>query len=411
MANSDIKWFSFDDANAPQLTNTWGCMIDVLDACLVTGFGSIVISSLTISDGVATAVFNSNHSFKQFQVVEISGSSNSEVNKEFKILGLTANTIDFLINIPDQVISGNLSAKLASAGWTKAFSGDQKAVYQAKDKLVNPYFLRVDNALDPVYGATYTKFAKVGILETCGGIDDLSGNQAPYDPSNPNKNWIGVAGASGATSAVSGWMKWKYATGENPSTDSSGSPLAGNREWLIIATSDSFYIFIKQSNGLGFETPYGFGIVKNNNGSYPFLIATNDNSLAGSYINTTSALADPTRTEVCCLYNYAGLLKNNVMFRINSGFNNVRSGNSSNPIMKDPIEGNILSPFYLIDPTNFIMGTLPLVYCCINSADSETRYGMHSDENQAYIAIRYNVTVSRSAIQGFLFFSIYQGEA
>lgn len=218
MANTDIKWFSFDNTNAPQLTNTWGCMIDVLDACLVTGFGSQLVSSLVIEDGVATATFGGSHNFKQFQVVEISGANETILNGEFKILGLSANTIEFLIDLPDQGATGTISCKLASLGWTKAFSGTQKAVYQAKNKIANPYFLRVDNSCDPVYTDSYAKFAKVGMLDACTSIDDLTGNQAPFDPSNPNKNWVGSGSGS---SAVAGWFKWQYAVNESAANSSS----------------------------------------------------------------------------------------------------------------------------------------------------------------------------------------------
>src|SRR5690606_42102502 len=58
MVNTEIKWFSFDNTNAPQFTNTWGCLIDVLDACLVTGFGSQIVSS--IEDRKSTRL-NSSH--------------------------------------------------------------------------------------------------------------------------------------------------------------------------------------------------------------------------------------------------------------------------------------------------------------------------------------------------------------
>ena len=37
VASTDIKFYVHTNTNAPQLINNFGCMIDVLDACLVNG--------------------------------------------------------------------------------------------------------------------------------------------------------------------------------------------------------------------------------------------------------------------------------------------------------------------------------------------------------------------------------------
>ncbi len=50
-------------------------MIDVLDACLVTGFGSQLASSLVINDGVGTITFGVSHNIEQFQWIELSGTT------------------------------------------------------------------------------------------------------------------------------------------------------------------------------------------------------------------------------------------------------------------------------------------------------------------------------------------------
>lgn len=405
MSNTDIKWFSFDNANAPQLSNTWGCLIDVLDACLVNGFGPTIISSLNITDGVATATFNNNHSFKQFQVIEISGADEPLVNKEFKVLGLTRNTIEFVVDLPDQVATGSMVAKLASAGWDKVYSGEQKAVYQAKDKVLNPYFLRVDNSLDPAYNTNYAKYAKVGVLEACSGIDDVSQNQTPFDTSNLEKNWVGTGSG---TSAICGWFKWKYALHESGVANTASFPPSnGDRNWIVLTTKDSMYLLVKQSIGSNFESTYGFGVAIDDYNSFPFLIANNDYASSSSNLNSTTSLTDPTRIEVAGLYGYGGVLLNTSLFKLNSGFGNLKSGSTANTIIKNPVSGYGLTPFYLIDPNNYILGELPLVKCCINNATTESSYSIHSDDSGAYIASRYRVVASSTISQGTLFFKIH----
>lgn len=287
MANTDIKWFSFDNTNAPQFTNTWGCMIDVLDACLVTGFGSQITSSLVVENGVGIVTFGSAHNFKQFQVVEISGALDPKLNTEFRIIGLSANTIEFVVDATDQTAAGTISCKVAPLGWAKVFSGENKAVYRAKDTEANPFYLRVDNSLDPVYNTNYAKFAKVGILEGCSHIDDFSANQVPYDSANPNKNWIGTGAG---TSAINGWAKWYHAVSESaPSFQINETALPANnkKEWTVIGDESSFYLVstpVSQSNDnkdIAAYT-YGFGITEKKNFRVPFLLAHQQNVAVNS---------------------------------------------------------------------------------------------------------------------------------
>lgn len=287
MPNAEVKWFTSDNLNAPQLTNTWGCIIDVLDACLITGFGFQVVSSIVITNGVGVATFGTSHNIKQFQVVEFSGAQNDVLNKEFKVLGLTANTLEFLVDLPDQTVTGSITCKLASAGWGKKFSGTHKAVYQAKNLTANPYFLRVDNSLDPVYTTTYAKFAKVGILESCTGINDISGNQVPYNVLNPNKNWIGTGSG---ISAINGWAKWYCAIGATAATDQIGEttvPTLTKGEWTIIVDDSSFYIISTPvdyltSNRHIATYMYGFGVSEKKNFRVPFLLAHQRNVAVSS---------------------------------------------------------------------------------------------------------------------------------
>ena len=54
VASTDIKFYVHTNTNAPQLTNNFGCMIDVLDACLVNGFNLVTLDSLVVAGGVLT---------------------------------------------------------------------------------------------------------------------------------------------------------------------------------------------------------------------------------------------------------------------------------------------------------------------------------------------------------------------
>lgn len=393
-----VKWFSSKNINAPQLSNTWGCMISVLDACLVTGFGSQLTSSLVVDDGVAIATFGSNHNIEQFQWIEISGSNIAELNTEFKVLGVTSNTLEFLVDLPDQVVSGTISCKLASAGWTKTFSGADKAVYQAKDIAANPYFLRVDNSLDTVYTTTYAKFAKVGILESCTGIDDIGGNQAPFDSTNPTKNWVGTG--SGAT-AINGWAKWYYATTIDSNVQSTwteaNAARNGDRDWVLVATKDSFFILpsvapnTSNDNYRHCATTYGFGVFEG--WDIPFLSAQIQYASANAsrgYSGAGTTFCSSSFNGLILLKDTKGGYQPDTFTRVNFTLaSNGYTGNLS--VFQRNTGDNIYHcPFLCIDKSNYLIGEPPLLRCVMNeTASTEPAYALFTEDNRAYLKRRF----------------------
>lgn len=394
-----VKWFSSENINAPQLSNTWGCMIDVLDACLITGFGFQVVSSIVITNGVGVATFGTSHNIEQFQWIEISGSNLVELNTEFKVLGVTSNTLEFLVDLPDQAVNGTLSCKLASAGWAKTFSGLHKAVYQAKDLTANPYFLRVDNSLDPVYTAAYAKFAKVGILESCTGIDDIGGNQAPFDPTNSTKNWIGTG--SGAT-AISGWAKWYYATIISLKIEQSwaetDAAADGDRGWVLVATKDSFFILpsvapkTSTNDNRHCSTAYGFGVFEGQD--IPFLSA----QIQYAYVSTSRVHSGSNTTFCSSSFNGLILLKDtfgayqpNAFTRVDFTLANSSGFTGQSDIFSRKTSENIYHcPFLCVDGRNYLIGEPPLLRCVMNSTPStEPAYALFTEDNRAYLKRRF----------------------
>ena len=56
-----VRVYRSSEFGAPVLDGLAGSLINVMDACLVNGFGMLTITSLTQIDGVATAVTDSPH--------------------------------------------------------------------------------------------------------------------------------------------------------------------------------------------------------------------------------------------------------------------------------------------------------------------------------------------------------------
>lgn len=272
VASTDIKFYVHTNNNAPQLQNAYGSMINVLDACLINGIDIGAISSLTASGTTATALFSSSHNLMQYQVIKIAGANQAEFNGEHRILSIpdTQSVTFELASVPSaSSATGAISASLPPLGWEKPFSsvnggGGGKAAYRSTNLLLpSRPFLRVVDELDPAYTATYAKYAKVGIVEDMTDIDTMLGVQAPYDGTNPDKNWIGTG--SGAT-VINGWAKWYYSytvdIANNGGWSDVSEPIAGIRKWILVGSGDYFYIlpaFTPSSAGL---VCYGFGVLQ-----------------------------------------------------------------------------------------------------------------------------------------------------
>ena len=374
VASTDIKFYVHTNNNAPQLQNRFGCMIDVLDACLVNGFGSQAVATLTASGTTVTATYGSAHNYLQYQVTKIAGVNQTEFNGEHRILTVPdANTITFeLAAVPSvTTATGTITSSLPSLGWEKPFSstnvnGGGKAAYRSKNTLLpSRPFLRVVDELDPAYTATYAKYAKVGIVEDMTDIDTMLGVQAPYDNANPNKNWVGTG--SGAT-AINGWAKWYYAAGATAITGSSDStaPAAGNRSWLLVGSKDVFYIFPTMTNADSNSLAYGFGAFES------LLNVDSANTFLSSTLSYASANSASPKGVITALTSTS--ISSSILFHrkyTNEAISNnggvmalgaspsVSSG-SSNYVAAVSITNTILqSPVFFSELSNVIRGEVP----------------------------------------------------
>lgn len=397
--SGQVKWFSSENFNAPSLGNNWGDLVNVLNKCLIDGYGLQNITSIVISDGVGVATFPGAHKLEMFQWVKFAGATNTTLNNEFKVLGLTTNTIEFLIDLPDQTITESIACSLAPLGWSKPFSDTGRAVFQAKDTSKNPYYLRVDDTCDPLHTPTRAKFAKVGILESCTGIDDISGNQAPFDPALPTKNWIGT-GTAGSTSAIIGWAKWVYATSDttnSSSTNLGSTAVEGVRGWILVGNAENFFILPttlpEHLNTIykGYSVCYGFGVFDGKD--CPFLSARHDYSAlnSGGYSGADSTFSGSSGGYLLLLKNrngtyVTGATVNANETRMNYGIDTSGFTGYSNSYLKNEEDGVYHCNFHARDVQNAYLGVIPLLQCVLNSTlTSEPSTAIFSENGNAYI--------------------------
>lgn len=236
-----VKWISSDMQGAPQVTNAWGVLVSMLDACLINGFNTQTATSVTRSGSTVTMTFSGGgHGFVQHQVILVAGAVESEYNGEHRVTAVTGTTVTFTITgTPSSPATGLITAKTAPLGFEKPFSGTDKAVYRSANLSSTRMYLRVDNSLDAGWGATYAKFGKVTIADAMSNVDTFTGSQAPFLAADPNRNHVLTGSGTGA---FNGWAKWYYAKAVGNADTT--SPTAGNRKWVLIGDDKGFYLSI-----------------------------------------------------------------------------------------------------------------------------------------------------------------------
>lgn len=263
MTDLTVKYFNSGMTGAPQISNNWGDLVTMLDACLVNGFALKAIDTLTCVDGVATATISAGHAYRSEQVVEIAGADQPAYNGQFRVIATTATTFTFAVTgtpVSPATSATSLSAKVAPLGWEKAFAGTDKAAYRSKNPASPQNLLLIDNSLKtPNYTTSWAKWANVGIVEDLTDIDTIVGAQAPFDPNNPTQNWKQVQANQW------GWHKWYHArqTGYDTYGDSGG----GGRNWVLVGDDRLFFLFVSNAAGYGWygRNSYCFGDIESFN--------------------------------------------------------------------------------------------------------------------------------------------------
>lgn len=362
-----VKYFTNTNFGAPQLTNNWGVLINVLDAVLVNGLALPDVASTFISDDIATMTFMSQHKISAFQVISLTGATLVNANREYRVLSVTDHAITFKVDQNVKEINGPIVVKLAPLGYNKLFSGEQKAAYQSKNILKNGCILRVDNAKDSAYGTTYAKFAKVGVMLRMNDIDDISSHQTPFDASNPNRNWVGTG--SGVNSNV-GWAKWYYAKSEANTITSvdSDAPLAGNRDYLIVGNDEGFWFSPSMSTPSQEDNNYallnGFGVLDGGVTEDVFLSATlSTQGITSGNAEQKATITPSSSTDVrklCLLKNNAGGLVSSTNNYVVGLFCNA-SAMSSGAANNYSAANIIISDTYCIDGGAAMRGKMPIL--------------------------------------------------
>lgn len=148
VVDTGVKHFTSDMPNGPVVNGLAGSMIAFLDACLVTGWDLKTVT-IVVASGVATVSWSGTHGAMPDVVVLISGVTGglTGLNGEQRVVTKpSGSTLTFATSVPDGAASGTISMKVAPLGWTKEFTGTNKAVYRSSDLTGSRHYLRVDDS-------------------------------------------------------------------------------------------------------------------------------------------------------------------------------------------------------------------------------------------------------------------------
>ena len=368
-----VKWMHQGMAGAPVLTNNWGSLTALLDACLVNGFNLQTVSVITRTDSTATATLTAGHGFTVDQVVLVAGSDQPDYNGEFTVTAVTSTTVSFTVSgtaVTPATTATSLTMKGAPLCFEIAYTGTNKRAYRSPNPRSNRPFLRVDDSLPAGYTTTWAKFGRVTLAEGMSDIDTFVGGRAPWDPAAPTRNE--VPSGSGTT-MYTGWFKWYYARQNHAET--SGDNGNWGRSWVLIGDDRGFFL----SNASGYfgdarilHAFTDFDSYKAGDNYASYLIASERylvaNSTTGSYpyIDAYSANSQNTTGKIC-IRNYTQIGENARlgMLSLNDGNGQNISGRTGNiPFPNGPDYGLILHPIYLRETDNggHLRGVLPGIF-------------------------------------------------
>lgn len=336
--------FRSTDQGAPVLNNAAGALISVLDACLVTGFNSLGVTSLQVVSNVCTMTTATNHGYQVGQRVLIAGASTSTLNGDKTVATApTATTFTFAVTQADgSETTGSASVKRTPLGWAKEFSGTDKAVYKMTDVASYGQRLRVD--------------------DTAGGVDArVIGVENPttvdaYSDAFPTNTQFPGGGY---------WSR-----GGNNTTA---------KFWAIVGDERFFYYIIEHSsrNGvysltnIGYTGGYFGDIVSFKNGeAYGCVIggcySSTNNITAMPVVLQTAVGTDPGTTQfrhIC--RQHTGVAKSIPTGFAHPGGGYSSSSSSSYPVYPSPVDNGLVfaEPSFVVEQlTNFghpIRGVLP----------------------------------------------------
>ena len=217
-ADTSVKWFHSDMPGAPVLRGEPGALIELLDACLISGFDARTPDSITVAGEVATVTLGGGNPYEKHAVITITGASVEALNAEWRIATSAASSFTFACpGVADGVATG-AAVKRAPAGWSRPFADVNVAVYRSLHPQASGVCLHIDDS--------DAQYPRVRGYEDMTGID-VGTNPYPTFAQRPvDQYWWGKSNSASAearpwTLVADGLYLWYlpawYYTSDSPS--------------------------------------------------------------------------------------------------------------------------------------------------------------------------------------------------
>lgn len=207
-------------------------LLQVLDACLVTGYGFVTAASQAIVGDAIVLTFGVTHPYTLHQFVTIKGADNPDLNANHRVIAVTETSISIAKGSITN-LTGSLTVNVTPLGWESMFGttdGTRRA-YRSADLTSSRTVLYLDTnyVATNVNKLTSGKTTKVTVCE------DMTTLGVPIKPYTP---------PLGSGDGVHHWIS------------SMGTALTNNlqvgaalRKWFLIGDGKMFYLLIPyQSN-------------------------------------------------------------------------------------------------------------------------------------------------------------------
>lgn len=274
--NDRFNFFSSNQPNAPQMNGANGSegqLLQVLDACLVTGFNQQTVSSVSVNGDLVTLKYGVHHGYMARQLIIVTGATDNNLNGEHRIIEVLGN--DLVIKKAGVTqTTGTIATKLAPLNWESVFGTSQplQRAYRSKNSQSTKTVLFLDMSLPTGHGYHLSQPAKRAMVTLCQDMQTIGVPINDYTVSVNDKE-----------KAKNGCLFWyqKREAGKERAVNSTK-----NNSWVIVGNGDYFLLFNAWSSynsaldGQNFRDLLGFGDCISVAGDYDrfntFLFACNN---------------------------------------------------------------------------------------------------------------------------------------
>lgn len=373
-----IRLYRYDQTGAPVLTGQTAKLNALIKACLVDGYNSGSVTSITRSGNTAT-VTRTGHGFVSGQFVLHAGADQTEYNVEEVVTVIDANTYTYPVSgTPATPATGTITSKFAGCGWAEEFTGTGKSAFRAGSG--NRLRLRVD--------ASGTNNPRVIGYESMTDVD--TGTAAfPLEAQMAGGGYAYTSNSTDATARP--WLilaseTWVYIWIANAHATSAGFVTTGaNTQFYFFGDFQSYKV------GDAFNTAYIFAYSTGSAqcsmaslASSSLTTATNAHFIARSYLQTGSSVTACKSGDTA------------------KGSATMGSGQVAFP---DPVTGGLLlSPVYINEAsTGVVRGVMPNLWQPLHGGltpgDTFTGSGALAGKKFLILACPSNASSYRAALE------------